>query len=52
MEKFVQQIKDRTEECFDDHFSCRKQNWNRQHVCLELAEIIHILYLHMDKESI
>jgi len=49
MEKFVQQIKDRTEECFDDHFSCRKQNWNRQHVCLELAEIIHILYLQMDK---
>jgi putative transposase len=33
MERFVQQIKDRTE-CFDDHFPCRgrKENCDRQHV--------------------
>jgi len=29
---FVQQIKDRTTECFDDHFPCRKQNRDIQHV--------------------
>ena len=29
---FVPQIKDRTTECFDDHFPCRKQNCDLQHV--------------------
>jgi putative transposase len=31
MERFIQHIKDRTE-CFDDHFPCRKENCDRQHV--------------------
>ena len=47
MERFVQQIKDRTE-CFDDHFPCTKQNCNRQHVWNWLK--LFILYLDMDKD--
>ncbi|SRR5579883_1493267 len=31
MERFIQNIKDRTE-CFDDHFPCRKVDCNRRHV--------------------
>jgi transposase-like protein len=31
MARFVQQIKDRTE-CFDDNFSCRNDDCDRQHV--------------------
>lgn len=31
MERFIQNIKDRTE-CFDDHFPCRKEGCDRQHV--------------------
>jgi hypothetical protein len=31
MERFIQHIKDRTE-CFDDHFPCRKQDCDRQHI--------------------
>jgi hypothetical protein len=30
MERFIQHIKDRTTECFDDHFPCRrKENCDR-----------------------
>lgn len=48
MERFVQQIKDRTE-CFDDdHFPCTKQNCNRQHVWNWLK--LFILYLDMNKD--
>ena len=47
MERFVQQIKNRTE-CFDDHFPCTKQNCNRQHVWNWLK--LFILYLDMDKD--
>ena len=48
MERFVQQIKDRTE-CFDDdHFPCTKQNCNMQHVLNGLK--LFILYLDMDKD--
>jgi putative transposase len=47
MERFVQQIKDRTE-CFDDHFPCTKQDCNRQHVWNWLK--LFILYLDMDKD--
>jgi hypothetical protein len=25
MERFIQYLKDRTDECFDDHFPCRKK---------------------------
>jgi hypothetical protein len=46
---FVQQIKDRTE-CFDDHFPCRKQNCNRQHVWNWLK--LFVLYLHMGIDRI
>jgi putative transposase len=49
MERFVQQIKDRTE-CFDDHFPCRKQNCNKQHVWNWLK--LFILYLHTDTDRI
>ena len=47
MERFVQQIKDRTER-FDDHFPCRKKNCNRQHVWNWLK--LFILYLDMNKD--
>lgn len=49
MERFVQQIKDRTE-CFDDHFPCRKHNCNKQHVWNWLK--LFILYLHIGKYRI
>jgi putative transposase len=49
MERFVQQIKDRTE-CFDDHFPCRKHNCNNQHVWNWLK--LFILYLHIGKYRI
>ncbi len=49
MERFVQQIKDRTE-CFDDHFPCRKKNCNSQHVWNWLK--LFILYLHMGTDRI
>jgi transposase-like protein len=46
MERFIQQIKDRTEECFDDHhFPCRKEECSRQHVWNWLK--LFVLYLHM-----
>lgn len=44
MERFIPQIKDRTE-CFDDHFPCRrKENCNKQHVWNWLK--LFVLYLH------
>lgn len=45
MERFIQNIKDRTE-CFDDYFPCRKEeNCDRQHVWNWLT--LFLLYLHM-----
>ena len=44
MERFIQQIKDRTE-CFDDHFPCNKEEGDRNHVSNWLK--LFILYLHM-----
>lgn len=44
MERFIQHIKDRTE-CFDDHFPCRNESCNRQHVWNWLK--LFVLYLHM-----
>jgi len=44
MERFIQHIKDRTE-CFDDHFPCRKQDCNRQHVWNWLK--LFLLYIHV-----
>ena len=44
----IQQIKDRTE-CFDDHFPCRKERCDRQHIWNWLK--LFVLYFHtsMDK---
>ena len=44
MERFIQQIKDRTE-CFDDHFPCNKEECDRNHVSNWLK--LFILYLHI-----
>jgi putative transposase len=50
MERFIQQIKDRTE-CFDNHFPCRKkEKCNRQHVWNWLK--LFIIYLHMGMDRI
>jgi hypothetical protein len=49
MERFVQQIKDRTES-FEDHFPCRKHNCNKQHVWNWLK--LFILYLRIGKYRI
>ncbi len=43
IERFIQHIKDWTE-CFDDHFTCRKKNCNRQHVWNWLK--LFVLYFH------
>ena len=48
MERFIQQIKDRTE-CFDDHFPCRKEKCNRQHVWNWLKSFIIYLHTGMDR---
>jgi hypothetical protein len=48
MERFIQQIKDRTA-CFDDHFPCNKEEeCNRNHVSNWLK--LFILYLHMREQ--
>jgi putative transposase len=49
MERFIQQIKDRTE-CFDDHFPCVKDRCNMQHVWNWLR--MFLLYLHMETDRI
>ncbi len=49
MERFIQQIKDRTE-CFDDRFPCRMENCDRQHVWKWLK--LFVLYLHMGADRI
>ena len=49
MERFIQKIKDRTE-CFDDHFPCRSESCNRQHVTNWIK--MFVLYLHMKTDRI
>lgn len=49
MERFIQHTKDRTE-CFDDHFSCRKPDCDRQHVWNWLK--LFVLYLHMRMDRV
>ncbi|MEW6603687.1 MAG: DDE-type integrase/transposase/recombinase [Thermoproteota archaeon] len=44
MERFIQNVKDRTE-CFDDHFPCRKADCNKRHVWNWFK--LFFLYLHM-----
>jgi hypothetical protein len=49
MERFIQQIKDRTA-CFDDHFPCNKEEeCNRNHVSSNWLKLF-ILYLHMREQ--
>ena len=49
MERFIQHIKDRTE-CFDDHFPCRKDNCNREHVWNWLRLFLFYVNTGMNKE--
>ncbi len=49
MERFIQQIKDRTE-CFDDNFPCKNHNCDKQHVDNWLR--IYLLYLHMKTDRV
>ena len=51
MERFIQQIKDRTG-CFDDHFPCsrRKEDCDMQHVWNWLK--LFILYLHLNADRV
>ena len=49
MERFIQQIKDRTE-CFDDHFPCRMKDCTREHVWNWLK--MFILFLHMQTDRV
>jgi hypothetical protein len=43
IERFIQQIKDRTE-CFDDHFPCRIIKCDRQTTYQELAEDVYFIF--------
>ena len=49
-DSFIQKIKDRTECVIDDHFPCRSESCNRQHVTNSIK--IFILYLHMKTDRI
>jgi putative transposase len=49
MERFIQQVKDRTE-CFDDHFPCRIRYYDRQHIMNWFK--MYILYLHLETNRI
>ena len=49
MERFIQQIKDRTE-CFDDNFPCKIKRCSRQHVDNWLR--MYILYLNMETDRV
>ena len=48
MERFIQNIKDRTE-CFDDHFPCRKEDCDRKHVWNWLKLFMLYLRTGMDR---
>lgn len=48
MERFIQYLKDRTE-CFDDHFPCRKEGCDRQHVWNWLKMFFLYLYSTSDR---
>jgi hypothetical protein len=50
MERFIQKIKDRTECFIDDHFPCRSESCNRQHITNWIK--MFILYLHMKTDRI
>ena len=49
-DSFIQKIKDRTECFIDDHFPCRSESCNRQHVTNWIK--MFILYLHMKTDRI
>jgi putative transposase len=48
MERFIQQIKDRTE-CFDDHFPCRIRDCTKKHIWNWLKMFILFLQMKTDK---
>jgi transposase-like protein len=51
MERFIQKKKEDRTECFiDDHFPCRSESCNRQHVTNWIK--MFILYLHMKTDRI
>lgn len=50
MKRFIQKIKEDRTECFDDHFPCRSESCNRQHVTNWIK--MFILYLHMKTDRI
>ena len=51
MERFIQKIKEDRTECFiDDHFPCRSESCNRQHVTNWIK--MFILYLHMKQTEL
>ncbi|MGH9926569.1 MAG: hypothetical protein ACRD5B_14455, partial [Nitrososphaeraceae archaeon] len=51
MERFIQHIKDMTQECFIDYFPCRrKENCDRQHVWWNWLKMFFLhLYVTADK---
>ena len=49
IERFIQYLKDRTAECFDDYFPCRKPDCNRQHVWNWLKLFVLYLNARMDR---
>jgi hypothetical protein len=51
MERFIQQIKDRTE-CFDDHFPCNKEERMCQNHVNNWLKMFIILYLHMRADNV
>jgi putative transposase len=48
MERFIQQIKDRTE-CFDDNFPCKNYNCDKQHVDNWLR--IYLISTHENRQN-
>ena len=51
MERFIQQIKDRTE-CFDDHFPCNKEEIICKNHVNNWLKMFTILYLHMRTDNV
>jgi hypothetical protein len=52
MERFIQYLKDRTDEFFDDHFPCRKEGCDRQQHVWNWLKNLFVLYLHTGMDRI
>jgi len=48
IERTMQYVKDRTTECFDDYFLCRKKNCKLRHV----TQWMNLFAIHYNKELI